>query len=67
MMSQGCVRGKVPLPGECIALLVMQFVHYSAGYAAIDSLYGSQTITEEQALITLFSCKILFITILENK
>ncbi|WP_348303326.1 hypothetical protein [Methanothrix sp.] len=26
------------LPGECIAPLVMQFVHYSAGYAAIASL-----------------------------
>ncbi len=50
------------LPGECIAPLVMQFVHYSAGYAAIASLYGSQTITEKQALITLLVGSMAVIT-----
>lgn len=52
------------LPGECIAPLVMQFVHYSAGYAAIASLYSSQTITEKQALITLLVGSMAVITMI---
>ena len=52
------------LPGECIAPLVMQFVHYSAGYAAIASLYGSETITEKQALITLLVGSMAVITMI---
>jgi hypothetical protein len=52
------------LPGECIAPLVMQFVHYSAGYAAIASLCSSQTITEKQALITLFVGSMAVITMI---
>lgn len=52
------------LPGECIAPLVMQFVHYSAGYAAIASLYSSRTITEKQALITLLVGSMAVITMI---
>ena len=52
------------LPGECIAPLVMQFVHYSAGYAAISALYSSQTITEKQALITLLVGSMAVITMI---
>ncbi len=52
------------LPGECIAPLVMQFVHYSAGYAAIAALYSSQTITEKQALITLLVGSMAVITMI---
>ena len=52
------------LPGECIAPLVMQFVHYSAGYAAIASLYSTQVITEKQALITLLVGSMAVITMI---
>ncbi|MBN1322609.1 MAG: hypothetical protein JW986_01225 [Methanotrichaceae archaeon] len=41
------------LPGECIAPLAMQFVHFSAGYASVAALLDQGSITQKQALVTL--------------
>ena len=52
------------LPGECIAPLVMQFIHFSAGYAAVAALLDAGTITEKQAIITLLVGSMAVITMI---
>jgi len=63
LMSHGAVDGlaaafnpalrALGLPGECIAPLAMQFVHFSAGYASVAALMEAGAITPKQAIITL--------------
>jgi len=50
------------LPGDCAAPLVMQFVHFSAGYASVAALLASDAVTEKQALITLLIGSMAVIT-----
>lgn len=55
------------LPGECVAPLVMQFVHFSAGYASVAALMGAGTITSKQAIITLIVGSMAVITMIYVK
>ncbi len=52
------------LPGECIAPLVMQFVHFSAGYAAVAALLDTDAITDKQAILTLLVGSMAVITMI---
>ncbi|HOO53932.1 MAG TPA: nucleoside recognition domain-containing protein [Methanothrix sp.] len=63
LMSHGAIDGlaaafapflrALGLPGECVAPLAMQFVHFSAGYASVAALMEAGAITSKQAIITL--------------
>ena len=52
------------LPGECIAPLAMQFVHFSAGYASVAALLDAGSITQKQALVTLIAGSMGVITMI---
>ncbi len=52
------------LPGECIAPLVMQFIHFSAGYAAVAALLDADAITDKQAILTLLVGSMAVITMI---
>ncbi|MHC1579977.1 MAG: nucleoside recognition domain-containing protein [Candidatus Alkanophagales archaeon] len=55
------------LPGECVAALVAQFAHFSAGYATVAFLLENHTITSKQALITLLLGSMVVITMIYVK
>lgn len=55
------------LPGECVAALVAQFAHFSAGYATVSFLLENHTITYKQALITLLLGSMIVITMIYVK
>ena len=55
------------LPGECIAPLAMQFVHFSAGYASVAALMEAEAITSKQAVITLLVGSMAVITMIYAK
>ncbi len=55
------------LPGECIAPLAMQFVHFSAGYASVAALMEAGAITSKQAVITLLVGSMAVITMIYAK
>jgi hypothetical protein len=55
------------LPGECIAPLAMQFVHFSAGYASVAALMEAGAITSKQAIITLIVGSMAVITMIYVK
>ncbi len=55
------------LPGECIAPLAMQFVHFSAGYASVAALMEAGAITAKQAVITLLVGSMAVITMIYVK
>jgi len=49
------------LPGECIAVLLADLAHFSAGYATVAALLSNGVITAKQAIITLITGSILII------
>ena len=49
------------LPGECIAVLLADLAHFSAGYATVAALLSNGVITPKQAIITLITGSILII------
>ena len=49
------------LPGECIAVLLADLAHFSAGYATVAALLSNEVITPKQAIITLITGSILII------
>ena len=49
------------LPGECIAVLLADLAHFSAGYATVAALLSNGVITPKQAIITLITGSILMI------
>jgi hypothetical protein len=63
LMARGAIDGlaaafdpvlrALGLPGECVAPLAMQFVHFSAGYASVAALMEAGAITPKQAVVTL--------------
>ncbi|MCC7555546.1 MAG: nucleoside recognition protein [Methanoculleus marisnigri] len=57
----------VGLPGESAAALVAQFVHFSAGYAIVASLFDSGILTFETALVTLVLGSMVVITMIYVK
>ncbi len=77
LMSYGAVDGlaaafnpalrALGLPGECIAPLAMQFVHFSAGYASVAALMEAGAITSKQAIITLIVGSMAVITMIYVK
>lgn len=77
LMSHGAIDGlaaafdpvlrALGLPGECVAPLAMQFVHFSAGYASVAALMEAGAITSKQAIITLIVGSMAVITMIYVK
>lgn len=77
LMSHGAIDGlaaafdpvlrALGLPGECVAPLAMQFVHFSAGYASVTALMEAGAITSKQAIITLIVGSMAVITMIYVK
>lgn len=77
LMSHGAIDGlaaafdpvlrALGLPGECVAPLAMQFVHFSAGYASVAALMEAGAITSKQAIITLIVGSMAVITMIYLK
>lgn len=61
------VLGLIGVPGESIAAIVAQALHFSAGYAVVGSLMETGVISTEQALITLIAGSMVVITMLYIK
>lgn len=55
------------LPGDVIYALVAQFLHFSAGYAAIHTLLIEGVVTEKQAILTLLIGSMVVITMIYIK
>lgn len=55
------------LPGDVIYALIAQFLHFSAGYAAIHTLLLEGVVTEKQAILTLLIGSIVVITMIYVK
>jgi len=77
LMSHGAIDGlaaafdpvlrALGLPGECVAPLAMQFVHFSAAYASVAALMEAGAITSKQAIITLIVGSMAVITMIYVK
>lgn len=59
--------GYIQLPGESITVLAAQFIHFTAGYAAVASLLSQHLITPKQALLTLLIGSMAVITMIYIK
>jgi hypothetical protein len=57
----------VGLPGEASAALVAQFLHFSAGYAIVATMFAGGILDLGQALITLLLGSMLIITLIYVK
>jgi len=55
------------LPGDVIYALVMQFLHFSAGYAAVHTLLVAGVVTDKQAILTLLIGSMVVITMIYVK
>ncbi|MEA1943800.1 MAG: nucleoside recognition protein, partial [Euryarchaeota archaeon] len=55
------------LPGDVIYALIAQFLHFSAGYAAIHTLLLEGVVTEKQAILTLLIGSMVVITMIYVK
>lgn len=58
------VMSALQLPGECVAAVVAQFLHFSAGYGVVASLLLSGVITDKQAILTLLLGSMVVITMI---
>ena len=61
------VLGFIGVPGESIAAIVAQALHFSAGYAVVGSLMAGGVLSTEQALITLIAGSMVVITMIYIK
>jgi len=61
------VLGLIGVPGESIAAIVAQALHFSAGYAVVGSLMAGGVLSMEQALITLIAGSMAVITMIYIK
>jgi hypothetical protein len=61
------VLGLIGVPGESIAAIVAQALHFSAGYAVVGSLMAGGVLSTEQALITLIAGSMVVITMIYIK
>ncbi|MDK2973941.1 MAG: hypothetical protein PWP08_312 [Methanofollis sp.] len=61
------VLGLIGVPGESIAAIVAQALHFSAGYAVVGSLMAGGILSMEQALITLIAGSMVVITMIYIK
>lgn len=52
------------LPGECVAAVVAQLLHFSAGYGVAASLLSGGVITDKQAILTLLLGSMVTITMI---
>lgn len=57
----------IGVPGESIAAIVAQALHFSAGYAVVGSLMTAGLLSTEQALITLIAGSMVVITMIYVK
>lgn len=55
------------LPGDVIYALIAQFLHFSAGYAAIHTMLLEGVVTEKQAILTLLIGSMVVITMIYVK
>ncbi|MEA1865477.1 MAG: nucleoside recognition protein [Euryarchaeota archaeon] len=55
------------LPSDVIYALVAQFIHFSAGYAAVHTMLLDEAITEKQAILTLLIGSAVVITMIYVK
>ncbi|HIH69240.1 nucleoside recognition domain-containing protein [Methermicoccus shengliensis] len=58
------VMSALQLPGECVAAVVAQFLHFSAGYGVVASLLSGGVITDRQAILTLLFGSMVVITMI---
>ncbi len=55
------------LPGECIAVLLSDLAHFSAGYATVAALLNNGVVDAKQAIITLLTGSMLIIIMIYLK
>jgi len=55
------------IPGECVAALAGQFIHYSVGYAILGSFLNGGIITQKDAILTLLIGSMIVITLIYIK
>jgi len=58
------VMSALQLPGECVAAVVAQFLHFSAGYGVVASLLSGGVITKKEAILTLLLGSMVVITMI---
>ncbi|MEA3283038.1 MAG: nucleoside recognition domain-containing protein [Euryarchaeota archaeon] len=55
------------LPGDVIYVLIAQFIHFTAGYATVQTLLLNDVITDKQAILTLLVGSMVVITMIYVK
>ncbi len=55
------------LPGDVIYVLIAQFIHFTAGYATVQTLLLNGVVTDKQAILTLLIGSMVVITMIYVK